>query len=238
MGKLRNFVVLAVALSSSAHADGPQRYAAGACCTPYSWSGFYAGMHAGYGDMEILLRPPPGQSADTPPSPTGGLWGGQLGANYQFARNLVIGAEVDGAFARLEDSRIGPDPQFPQSLNGVTAKLDSLTTLRARLGYAWDRTLFYATAGGAWARFEATTASSNTSFVGGGAPRVLTDHVSTHGWIVGGGVETALWSNWTGKVEYLFVHVDPFSVDSQSGTPTSLRFDLQTVRVGISYRLN
>ena len=37
---------------------------------------------------------------------------------------------------------------------------------------------------------------------------------------------------------YLFVHVDPFSVDSQSGTPTSLRFDLQTVRVGISYRLN
>jgi opacity protein-like surface antigen len=228
--------IFAIALSSVVFAD--DRGGRAACCAPFNWTALYVGTHAGFGEVDISLRPPPGQSADTPPSPTGGLWGAHLGANYQFAHGLVLGIEIDGAFARLEDTRIAPDPQFPQSLNGVTAKVNSLTTLRGRVGYAWDRTLFYATAGGAWTKFEATTASSNTPFVGPGTPRVLSDEVATRGWVIGAGIERALWSNWTGRLEYLHVRTEPFTVDSQSGTPTPLRFDLQAVRAGLSYRLN
>jgi outer membrane immunogenic protein len=236
MKRLGYAVIVGTALSSVVFAD--DRGGKAACCVPFNWTGLYVGTHAGFGAVDIFLTPPAGQSADTPPSPTGGLWGGQLGANYQFAHNFIVGIEVDGAIARLEDTRIAPDPQFPQSLNGVTAKLNSLTTVRGRLGYAWERTMFYATAGGAWSKFEATTASSNTPFVGAGTPRVLSDEVSTRGWVVGAGIERALWSNWTGRLEYLRVHTDAFTVDSQSGTPTPLRFDLQVVRAGLSYRLN
>jgi hypothetical protein len=63
------------------------------------------------------------------------LWGGQIGANYQFARHWVVGAEIDGAFARFEDSRIRPDPLFPLTLLADTVKLNSLTTVRGRLGF-------------------------------------------------------------------------------------------------------
>ncbi|TMJ76430.1 MAG: porin family protein, partial [Alphaproteobacteria bacterium] len=137
MKSLVNAVVLIAALSSAAYADeAPQRNKKPVCCAPFSWTGIYVGGHTGWGSMEIFLPSAPG--IDTPPSPTGGLWGGQIGANYQFARHWVVGAEIDGAFARFEDSRIRPDPLFPLTLLADTVKLNSLTTVRGRLGFAWD----------------------------------------------------------------------------------------------------
>jgi outer membrane immunogenic protein len=186
--------------------------------------------------MELFV--PPG----TPgvPSPTGGLWGGQVGANYYFARNWVVGAEIDNSFARIEDTRTVPEPTDPHTLLTNTAKLNSLTTLRGRLGFAWDRTLLYATAGWAWSGFEVTTANSNN---GGVLPvRIVTDHVTAPGWTVGGGLEMSLWSNWTGKIEYQFVHSDTITfktvgthLDSIGETGPPVRFDLQTIRVGVNY---
>jgi outer membrane immunogenic protein len=220
-------VVFATALSSVAYADGiPQRYKEPVCCAPFSWTGIYIGGHTGWGSMEIFVPPP----ATGIPSPTGGFWGGQIGANYQFARNWVVGAEIDSAYARLEDSDIRTDPLFPQLL-ASTAKLDSLTTLRGRLGFAWDRTLLYATGGWAWSGVEVTTT--------GGGPGIVTDHVTVHGRTVGGGIETSLWSNWTGKIEYQFVHSDAFTIKTFSagtvGPSPPIRFDLQTVRIGVNY---
>jgi len=179
--------------------------------------------------MEIVQPPTPG--ADAPPVPSGGFWGAQVGANYQFARNWVIGAEFDSSFARLENSHIRPDPLVPLTLLADTVKLNSLTTLRGRLGFVWDRTLLYGTGGWAWSRVEATTSSSNT---GGGGPEIVTDHVTARGWTVGGGIETALWSNWTGKLEYQFIRSDDFSFNAQGG-PTRIRVELQTVRIGVNY---
>ena len=224
-------VVFATALSSVAYADGsPQRYREPACCAPFSWTGIYIGGHTGWGSMEIFLPPAPG--TDAPPSPTGGFWGGQVGANYQFARNWVIGAELDGAFARLEDSHIRPDPLVPLTLLADTVKVNSLTTLRGRLGFAWDRTLIYATGGLAWSGAEVTTSSSNA---GGPGPRIVTDHVTAHGWTVGGGLEMSLWANWTGKLEYQFIRNADVTVQSEGGPTPNIRTELQTVRIGVNY---
>jgi opacity protein-like surface antigen len=93
--------------------------------------------------MELVV--PPGTAGV--PSPTGGFWGGQVGANYQFARNWVVGAEIDSSFARIEDTKTVPEPFDAHTLIGGTVKLNSLTTLRGRLGFAWDRALLYATGG-------------------------------------------------------------------------------------------
>src|SRR5262245_11380078 len=129
MRRLVSAVVFITVLSSVTHADGkPQRYSEPACCAPFNWTGLYIGAHTAWGSMEIFLPPDPG--TDAPPSPTGRLWGGQIGANYQFARHWVVGTELDGAFARLEDSHIRPDPLFPLTLLADTVKLNSLTTLR------------------------------------------------------------------------------------------------------------
>jgi len=231
MKSLVNAVVLIAALSSAAYADeAPQRNKKPVCCAPFSWTGIYVGGHTGWGSMEIFLPSAPG--IDTPPSPTGGLWGGQIGANYQFARHWVVGAEIDGAFARFEDSRIRPDPLFPLTLLADTVKLNSLTTVRGRLGFAWDRTLLYATGGWAWSTVEVTTSSSNA---GGPGPQIVTDTATVHGWTVGGGIEMALWSNWTSKIEYQLVHSDTTTFKAQGGTSPPVHFDLQTVRIGVNY---
>ena len=224
--------VFATALTSVAYADGiPQRHREPGCCAPFSWTGFYLGGHAGWGSQDIFLPPSPGQFG--PPQPTGGFAGGQVGANFQFARNWVVGAEVDHSRARIEDSLIGPDPLFPATLLADTVKLDALTTLRGRLGFAWDRTMVYATGGWAWSRVEATLSTSNNFGLG---PLIVTDRRTVDGWTVGGGVETALWSNWTSKIEYQFIHSDDFTPRTLSpGGGASVRFEVQTIRLGVNY---
>jgi outer membrane immunogenic protein len=237
MRSLVSAVVFATAVSPVAYADGiPQRYKEQVCCAPFSWTGVYIGGHSGWGSMELVV--PPGTAGV--PSPTGGFWGGQVGANYQFARNWVVGAEIDSSFARIEDTKTVPEPFDAHTLISGTVKLNSLTTLRGRLGFAWDRTLLYVTGGWAWSEVEVTTANSNN---GGVLPvRIVTDHVTAPGWTVGGGLEMSLWSNWTGKIEYQLVHSDTITfktvgthVDSIGETGPPVRFDLQTIRIGVNY---
>src|SRR5581483_10931841 len=169
---------------------------------PFNWTGFYAGGLAGYGWTHVI--PPAGSSFI--PQPTGGVWGGQLGANYQFAPHWLIGAEVDGAFARLEDSKAGPEPNIPATLIANTIKVKSIETLRGRFGYVHDQSLFYFTGGAAWTNTEVMTSTSNFM---PGVPRTRVSSRTMDGWTLGGGIEWMLWSNWSAKAEYLFIHSNP-----------------------------
>ncbi len=67
-----------------------------------------------------------------------------------------------------------------------------LGTLRARVGYAADRVLFYVTGGGAYGNVET---GANGGFV----------KSNKAGWTAGAGVEAAFADNWTARIEYLFV---------------------------------
>jgi outer membrane immunogenic protein len=70
----------------------------------------------------------------------GWLGGGRIGANYQFAGRWVVGVELDWSAADINTRQ--------DRVDGVDVfRLNSLGTLRARLGYAWDRYLVYATGG-------------------------------------------------------------------------------------------
>ena len=98
----------------------------------FNWTGFYAGVHAGYGWNDI----------------DGWFGGGQIGFNVQAPGNpLVWGIELDRAFSNIGDSA---------TVAGVTAKTnaDYFGTLRGRVGASVDRTLLYVTGGFAWARNE------------------------------------------------------------------------------------
>ena len=74
--------------------------------------------------------------------------GAQAGCNYEFSSKWVVGIEGDWDWTRLNSSSlIGP------AVPGATyyANVNEVATLRARLGYAWDTMMLYATGGGAWA---------------------------------------------------------------------------------------
>jgi outer membrane immunogenic protein len=199
-----------------------------------TWTGFYVGAQAGYGWTQI----PPPQVTDpvSPPQPDGGFWGGQIGANYQLAQRWVIGAELDAAWARLENTFIGRDPAFPGTLLADTIRVQALASARGRFGMVvLDRALVYATGGAAWGRFDLVTSSSNSS-PGPGNPQVGNSQRTLHGWTAGAGIEAALWSNWTGRIEYLFYHFDPASfIDFHPAASPPLGADLHTVRVGVNW---
>ncbi|MHB2209969.1 outer membrane protein [Methylobacterium sp. CM6257] len=147
--------------------------------------------------------------------------GGQIGYNWQLTpgSGAVIGFEADAQyldFGRRRQSFLltgAPGPAFGAFVptNGLLSTLDFFGTVRGRLGYAFDRTLVYATGGFAYATGDQGARVAFQNFAGSRSSFVT-------GWTVGGGVEYALptdsWLNFfrssavTVKVEGLYVNLD------------------------------
>ena len=60
------------------------------------------------------------------------------------------------------------------------------------------------------------------------------------GWTVGAGVEYAMWSNWSVKLEYLYVDLGKFdcgvSCTGVAGSSDNVSFNANVVRAGLNYR--
>jgi outer membrane immunogenic protein len=169
----------------------------------YTWTGFYIGGNIGgawQGLSGTNFTDTIG-STFTAPTNVQFMGGGQVGVNYQFWDGVVIGAEA--MFDWLPNTEnasitaVAPD--------GTTAFLGTinnrwLTTATGRLGYAWDRVLFYGKGGAAW------VGASNPGISIGGVPTALTGgNNSNFGWTAGFGLEWAFWNNWSLRAEYDFV---------------------------------
>lgn len=161
--------------------------------------------------------------------------GGQVGYNWQFGA-VVIGAEADiqgiatdnddsgGAFTFVR--RAGAEG-IPRSVRVVTtnglSSLDWFGTVRGRLGFAFDRTLVYATGGFAYAG-----GGDSNDFCGGIFFDCGNDDTRT-GWTVGGGLEYAFTNNFTARVEGLWV-----SFDNDNNRFSGVAFDRSTRTLFVS----
>jgi outer membrane immunogenic protein len=193
----------------------------------FSWTGCYIGAVAGYGwgssDQSFVGGGPAIRGADV----NGGTAGGTLGCNFQNGLG-VWGIENDFSWAGFKGD--DPDIQIPSFRIGT--KTTWLDTLRLRLGYAADRTLWYVTGGVAFANVKATEVEPGVN------PESEVSKTHT-GWTLGGGAEYAFDPNWSAKLEYL--HVD-FNGTGYSGfccgysAKGSVNLKEEVVRVGINYR--
>ena len=112
----------------------------------------------------------------------------------------------------------------------------------ARLGWSWDRLLFYGKGGFAIGTLE-TSIVDTRGFLSGKAKQDL-----QIGWTWGAGVEWAVVPNWSVKLEYLWVGLDntlQVCATAPAGTPGPGTFcgvtDLkaaQTVKIGFNYLIN
>jgi len=123
---------------------------------PYSWTGCYIGAQVGYGWGNKNFSDPTGTGFAPAGSVTrdnirGGLAGGQIGCNYQFAGNWVVGVEGEYAWANIKGDTLA-DPFFSGKNTAFSSKTDALASVTGRVGYAFDRVLLYAKGGAAWAR--------------------------------------------------------------------------------------
>jgi len=117
---------------------------------------------------------------------------------------------------------------------------------RARIGFLVTPTLLvYATGGVAWQHFDAT---STTGAVPGITPPVIVNSADKVGGTVGGGLETALSSNWFARAEYRYADFGTSTLALSRTSPdprfltmsdtSDLRLHTHTVMFGIAYKLD
>jgi outer membrane receptor protein involved in Fe transport/opacity protein-like surface antigen len=189
----------------------------------YDWTGFYLGLNAG-GAFGTTTATASGGGGSASVKEAGFLGGAQIGANYQTGP-LVWGFEADYDASTQNQS-------LPSGvLSGSTAQMPWLATLRGRFGVAFDRTLVYATAGGAAGELRSISAT----------PAGTTSTTVTYGtWTAGAGVEYGITDNLSARVEYLYVDKDNIATGF-IGPPTTTitnRLDNNLVRAGLNYRFS
>ncbi len=232
--------VASTGLSSAA--DLPRKAPAYVPPAPvWSWTGFYVGVNAGGSigrDPTSFFTGPAGGPFTTlvathTMSPAGFIGGGQVGYNWQFAPNWVLGVEGDFQGASQKDlSCVGDCGGGGGTVITASQKIEWFATARARLGYTNGDWLWYITGGGAWAKVN------NELVVSGGVPATTFDQ---SGWTIGGGVETHLAGGWTAKLEYLYLDLGSFSdiaVSAAGFTGALQTSDVRDhiIRVGINYK--
>jgi len=181
----------------------------------YSWTGCYLGIEGGgaWGRSDHIASGPVGFGSTTGGGydVSGGLIGGTAGCSYQIG-NWVIGAEGDMSWADKSGNANNVPPFITSTV--VSTREHWLGTIRGRVGFTpVERWLVYATGGFAAADVEATIA---TAAVGNFA-----ETQTRTGWTAGVGVETALWGNWTAKLEYLHVEFSSQQYFTPSPAPAA-----------------
>src|SRR5215472_3977478 len=173
-------------------------------------------------------------------SPRGGIAGGQIGFNWQ-AGMVVFGAELDAQWSG-QSNTVSVICTAPRSACTASEaiKIRSLTTGRARIGLAFDWLMPYVTAGGALVNAR----DDLTVTVGGLTGSFLPLSGTTLGWTAGAGVDVALSSNWSARLEYLHIRANgitssvliPGFLGNGSAAETATYRD-NIVRVGLNYRI-
>jgi opacity protein-like surface antigen len=211
-----------------------------------NWTGLYIGAHVGGGWSNDRWSDPfgstPGSNGyfnvagfgDTTHA-TGPLGGGQIGFNLQRGR-WVVGVEADASAADLRGENTCFSGLVGLNCQRIVASLGSVT---GRLGYAWDRSLAYVKAGGAWTN-STYNLNGNTSVLALGTGST---GVTAWGWTAGGGIEYALTNAWTARLEY--DHIDiagtnvPFpTVALVNAQNISVRQWIDVVKLGVNYKLD
>lgn len=231
---LGTVALVALGTASAVAADLPARtytkapvYAA----PVYNWTGIYVGAHIGAGFRDNNGPAVAGFA-------NGGedsffLGGGQIGADYQFSPNWLIG--IEGQFSGLADN----NRTFLTAAGaGYRDRNDWIASVTGRLGYTWGAGLLYVKGGVAF-RDDANFAA----FTAPGVATPFTNTRDTTGYTLGGGLEYMFAPSWSAKLEYQYYNFDNTgvivpAVAGLAAPGVSYRDDLHTVKLGVNYHFN
>jgi len=155
----------------------------------------------------------------------GVIGGAQVGCDYQFASQWVLGFEGAWSGADIRGSGVLPDVAEPSTFE---SRINSIATATGRLGFVpVDRWLLYFKGGGAWAHENHTLTEfgEGTEAVG----------VTRSGYTVGAGLEWAVAAHWTAKIEYDYMNFGSTPI-LFTDDRAAVDLKLHSFRVGINYR--
>lgn len=237
--------------SAPARADEPAKL----------WNGFYFGLSGGYGgnawadrDLEARLAPPLFTTVSWSHGAAraaGFMAGGQLGYNWRFDNQVVIGVESDAQWSDVGRAAHGVTGQPGAfSVGSRWARLDWFGATRLRAGYAVGRLLPYLTAGVAYGDIS-VGAEGVAVDPALGVMRIAHNSQSQTrlGWTLGAGAEYALARNLSAKTEYLYTEFGGLGAPTTalylaptpsvgSGASSVGRLGLHMVRAGLNYNFS
>jgi outer membrane immunogenic protein len=190
----------------------------------YNWTGFYIGGHIGgafSGNNGFA-----GTNSDSNGQFLGGV---QIGGDYQFAPNWVVG--IEGQFSWLGNNSNGVIIPGGFVFNSNQRGLGSVT---GRLGYTWGPALLYVKGGYAFSDHSDSLSLNGTSAA------FALDSSHHDGFTVGAGLEYMFAQNWSAKVEYQFYDFGKtnFITPAFLSTLGGSRNEEHTVKGGLNYRFN
>jgi outer membrane immunogenic protein len=238
----------------------------------WNWTGFYIGGNAGYSwgrsstDVSyyntatgLPIAPPAGSIVSNGFDMNGGIAGGQIGYNWQ-SNNWVYGLEADAQWSgergssayRCAATAIGgvclPGLTFlPPGVTGSNLNIDQslewFGTVRGRAGLlVTPKILLYGTGGLAYGSIKTTGTFAGVTPAGVAVGSIGSSSDTRIGWTVGAGIEGKLTTNWSAKLEYLYLDLDSFRAGSFSLAPASTigarvdsHFRDHILRAGINY---
>jgi outer membrane immunogenic protein len=223
-----------VGLTLPAEAQAPQR-----------WNGPYIGVNLGYGWADVggtltvldqggkTIYGPAGYGFDA----DGAFGGIQAGFNKRIG-NFFVGLEADLQTADISGSTSFGSKAFAYD---ASASMDWFGTARVRAGVATNSMLVYATAGLAFGSVDFTA-----TYKGANGTADLSSSDTQVGFVLGAGLEVALRSNWSLKLEYQYLNFGSQGADDaffwkycgnlySNSVSTDVDMDVHTVRIGLNY---
>jgi outer membrane immunogenic protein len=219
----------AVMAGPATAADLP--YGQGAAYAPppvpiFTWTGLYLGGQIGYAWAGNGLSGwgPAYSFSGVNYAPSGVTGGAHVGYNLQF-NQFVLGLEGDV-------NGTGVNKSYGWGPVTYVTQIPIEGTIRGRLGFAMDRVLFYATGGAA---FAGVTNTYQSWFGYNSIGRSLA------GWTIGGGLEYALFNNWSIRAEYRYADFGsttdyPFA--AVPGGAVTHHLTENSVQAGFSYKFD
>ena len=195
---------------------------------PYSWSGPYAGLNLGYGwgnSFTIFNDTPLSINLDQ----RGGLFGGQVGFDWQIKQSYVVGLEYTTDISGIAGGNNG--------IGGTTERITWIGDLLPRLGYLpIPNFLLYGTGGLAFGNLSGsmTSPSSNNSTA---APNSI--NITSPGWAVGAGAEWIFVPHWSFSAEYLYNQFENGTgTDNIANENFTIKTYYQTTELKLNWRMS
>jgi outer membrane immunogenic protein len=230
---MKNFLLGTVALlamgASASAADlaaRPYTKAPAYVAAPiYNWTGFYIGGHVGgaFNSNNGFL----GTTDNSDGRFLGGL---QVGGDYQFAPNWVLG--IEGQYSWVGNNNSTVLLTTGGNTYGYNLNQKGLASVTGRLGYTWGPALLYVKGG--WAYQDATESFS------GPIGTTFATTTKSNGYTVGAGLEYLFTQNWSGKIEYQYYDFGntSFTAPTALVAAGSSKNDVHTIKAGLNYRFN
>lgn len=208
------------------------------------WSGAYVGVFGAYAQTDSIFVDNGYNGNIVFALESTENWGGgaTLGFNAQPWDYVVVGIEGELGWIDMDGFRVEPLSPGGDTNARTEGGFYGLGTVRAGVT-PWSDFLVYAKAGLAIVDTGARVQDTCSILPCGPATMVGEPGNMEEGWVLGGGIEFKVHSNWTLKGEYLHIELEDGAIPVfRTNAPTgflnsnfSHEHDIETIKLGLNY---